>query len=50
LKNKKGINTILRSFFRNCKTLKNRYKPITQFIVNEEGELLSNSGNKAEKF
>jgi len=29
-----------KEFFRYCKVLKNRYKPITQFIVNEEGDLV----------
>lgn len=39
-----------KEFFRHCTTLKNGYKPITQFILNEEGNLLSNSKSKAEEF
>jgi hypothetical protein len=41
---------VLYRFFRHCKVLKNRCKQITQFIVNEEGDLLSNSKSKAEEF
>jgi len=39
-----------KEFLRHCKTLKNGYKSITQFIVNGEGEQLSNSRSKAEEF
>jgi len=39
-----------KEFFRHCKFLKNGYKSITQFILNIEGDLLSNSKSKAEEF
>lgn len=39
-----------KEFFRHCKTLKNGYKSITQFIVNIEEDLLSHSKSKAEEF
>lgn len=37
-------------FIKHYKTLKNGYKPIMQFIVIKEGNLLSNSTSKAEEF
>ncbi|KAL4153722.1 hypothetical protein QTP88_001555 [Uroleucon formosanum] len=39
-----------KEFFRQCKSLKNGFKPTTQFVLNGEGVLLSNSKDKAEEF
>jgi hypothetical protein len=39
-----------KEFFRQCKTLKNGFKLTTQFVLNGEGVILSNSKDKAEEF
>ncbi|KAL4147798.1 hypothetical protein QTP88_002147 [Uroleucon formosanum] len=39
-----------KEFFRQCKTLKNGFKPTTKFVLNGEGVLLSITKDKADEF